>query len=68
MSHVLISNSPHVCAVDGSPAFGRGLGSCAKCTRKDEVSGCDLRRQGPYLYGWSDSNVQYERIGMAPRE
>lgn len=72
MGRALEVQSPSVCAVEGAEMHGRGLFECRTCVDGKgadgrEPAGCPLRRQGPDLYGWSESNVQYERIGTAKR-
>jgi len=39
---------------------------CERCKNGDERSpdpGCELAQQNGYVYGWSESNCQYEIIG-----
>lgn len=63
MTCVLDLDKPHHCAVSDSPCYGRGPAVCSHCRRNDPP-GCSLREQNGVAYGWSNGNVQYERVGM----
>ena len=54
---VLDLSQPHVCAFDAKADW-----PCALC-RNNDPAGCDLYSQHGALYGWSDSNGRYERLG-----
>lgn len=36
---------------------------CLECKNNTPTPGCDLVEQAGGVYGWSESNCQYERIG-----
>jgi hypothetical protein len=52
--------------------------NCEDCAKEGEktlhnptevvAAGCDLLEQNGFVYGWSESNGQYERIGSAKRK
>lgn len=61
-AYVLALDKPHHCLRSGRPEL-----RCMQC-EGSTPPGCDLVLQDDGLYGWSESNVQYERIARVQFE
>ena len=55
---------PARCARDGVPFRTGEDWVCTRCQGND-TPGCDLVEQDGWLFGWSESNCWYERLGLA---
>lgn len=61
VTYVLDLNQPHVCFYNKQPSLI--CDECRNGTPRDSTPGCELAEQNGHVYGWSESNCQYEVIG-----
>ena len=61
VTYVLDLNQPHVCFYNKKE--GLICDDCKNGTERDSTPGCELVEQNRHVYGWSESNCQYEVIG-----
>lgn len=61
VNDILILDQPHVCFT--TKKAGLICDECKNGTARDVTPGCDLVEQNGHVYGWSESNCQYEVIG-----
>lgn len=61
VTYVLDLNQTHVCFYNKQASLI--CDDCKNGTLRDSTPGCELAEQNGYVYGWSESNCQYEVIG-----